>query len=253
MKIAFACPACGRGFEVDAANVGRRARCKGCGGTVTVPATSAPAPGPDLGTYALDDPPPEAAPVPAGPSTYVRARANPEGLAPGRRRPEPDAVIGRAREGATAIAARVSALWPWLVGVPAGVAVVLGLVAAIVPGGTMIAGGALAVVGILLLLGGHAMGAYVAFTEDALHGWLYLLVPIYTAYYLVENWDEMWRWCLLSVAGVAILSVAGPIMHAGLEKAEPAEVAPEDDARVVRPVGPDRLVRAIPVALIRDA
>ena len=53
----------------------------------------------------------------------------------------------------------------------------------------MIVGCILAVIGIILLLGGYAVGAYAAFTEDALYGWLYLFFPLYTAYYLVANWD----------------------------------------------------------------
>ena len=235
MRIAFACPACGRGFEVDAANAGRRARCKGCGGTVTVPAAVAASAA--AGTYALDDPPPPGEPAPAGPSTYVRARAHADPPAAGRGGPGPGTLARQAREGATDLAGRVAPLWPWLLGVPAGAAVLLGLVAGLVPGGTMIAGGLLALVGMLLMLAGHAMGAYVAFTEDALHGWLYLLVPIYAAYYLVENWAEMWRWFALTVAGAAILAVAGPILRAGLETAGPEVVPPEEDARVILPAG----------------
>jgi len=38
-------------------------------------------------------------------------------------------------------------------------------------------------VGSLMVLAGYGVGAYGAFREDFLYGMLYLLVPLYAAYY----------------------------------------------------------------------
>jgi ubiquitin-protein ligase len=42
--IDFSCPSCGKRFSVDDALAGRRAKCKGCGGAITVPAPAAATP-----------------------------------------------------------------------------------------------------------------------------------------------------------------------------------------------------------------
>ena len=251
MTIQFTCPDCGQGYEVDDALAGRKARCKGCGIVVLVPARSVVATDQDHENYELEER--LAVGESGGPSIYFRGPADP-GVVASRQRAEDRAErIGQATRQATDFAVRAARLWPWLLGVPAGLAAVLGLIAAIVPGGTMIAGGILALVGIILLLGGHALGAYVAYTEDPMHGWFYLAFPLYTSYYIVANWGDMWRWVALTVAGAAILGVAGGIMGAGLERAAPEPDQPPADAWLDRPAGSIRLAVMFPFPTIAGA
>ena len=62
------------------------------------------------------------------------------------------------------------------------------------PGGMTIVGSLLMALGSAMVLLGYAVGAYGAFCEEFLYGLLYLLVPLYTAYYLVTRWDDLWIW-----------------------------------------------------------
>jgi hypothetical protein len=81
----------------------------------------------------------------------------------------------------------------------------------------MIAASILALLGIILVIGGWGLGAYVAFTEDGMHGWLYLLFPFYSAYYIVANWEEMWLGFAIMTGGAALVTIAGAIVSAGME------------------------------------
>lgn len=60
------------------------------------------------------------------------------------------------------------------------------------------------VTGAILILAGHLAGAYGAFSEDFIYGLLYLLIPFYTAYYIVTRWDDMWVWFTCSTVGVGV-------------------------------------------------
>jgi hypothetical protein len=220
MTIAFECPKCGRGFMVASAHSGRRARCKGCGEVLTVPPATADSTTaefePESDTYALEEIIPPAEPI--GQAAFVPAPADSDQQPNRSHRAARAKLVRQAKREAVNIAARVVPLLPWLLGVPAATAFTLGLVAAIIPGGTMIAGSILAVAGIVLLLSGYGLGAYVAFTEDSLYGILYLIFPPYTAYYIVMNWNEMWPSFALTITGAATLTIAIVIMGAGLEK-----------------------------------
>jgi hypothetical protein len=63
--------------------------------------------------------------------------------------------------------------------------------------------------GSVMILVGYGVGAYGAFREDSLYGFLYLLIPLYTAYYLVTRWDDLWVWfvCMTSGVGLIVLGV----------------------------------------------
>ena len=63
-------------------------------------------------------------------------------------------------------------------------------IALFAPQGTLIAGSTLMVVGSVMVLAGYGVGAYAAFGEDFLYGFLYLVIPLYTAYYLVTRWED---------------------------------------------------------------
>src|SRR5205814_432837 len=93
----------------------------------------------------------------------------------------------------------------WLVRGGVSTAVALAAIAVLAPHGTLIAGCALMAVGSAMVLLGYAVGAYAAFREDFLYGLLYLGIPLYTAYYLVTRWDDLWVWFGCSTAGVALV------------------------------------------------
>jgi hypothetical protein len=97
----------------------------------------------------------------------------------------------------------------WLVRSAVAFVVVLLGIALIAPDGVWLAGCILMAAGGLLVLIGHLGGTYVAFTEDFVHGVLYLTIPLYTAYYIVTNWDDMWVFfaCSTVGAGMAALGV----------------------------------------------
>jgi hypothetical protein len=88
-------------------------------------------------------------------------------------------------------------------------------------------------VGILLVLCGYGLGAYVAFTEDSLYGWLFLFIPFYAAYYIVTHWDDMWLSFVPMTAGAIAIFIAGSIALPALEKSQAG--AKPTEGRIVRP------------------
>ena len=85
-----------------------------------------------------------------------------------------------------------------------GIATGIGLagIALFAPHGTLIAACILMVLGSAMVLVGYGVGAYAAFGEDFLYGFFYLVIPLYTAYYLVTRWEDLWAWFACSTAGV---------------------------------------------------
>ncbi len=63
--------------------------------------------------------------------------------------------------------------------------------------------------GCILILVGYVVGAYGAFSEDFLYGFLYLVIPLYTAYYMITRWDDLWVWfvCMTSGVGLILLGI----------------------------------------------
>jgi hypothetical protein len=206
MKIPFACPSCAAAGSVDSAAAGKSARCKHCGQRFTIPnpdpvaaeADVLPLAEPAGGGYAVVDP------VPG--STFVPSRGDdPTTAAP--RRPKRSASRSTTR--ATAKRASRSA-WPtrlaWLAGT---LAITIAAIALLAPNGVLIAACAVIILGCALILVGYGMGAYGAFSEDFLYGFLYLVIPLYTAYYLVTRWDDLWVWfvCMTSGVGLILLGI----------------------------------------------
>ena len=76
--------------------------------------------------------------------------------------------------------------------------------------------------GLILCLYGYASGAYIAFTEDDFHGWLYLLLPFYAAYYLVSRWDDMASRLIMIVTGLVLLAIGGRILEVVFTRAAAA-------------------------------
>ena len=66
-----------------------------------------------------------------------------------------------------------------------------------------------------MILVGYGAGAYGAFSEDFLYGVLYLVLPLYNAYYLVTRWDDLWKWFLCSTVGVGFVAVGTRLLEWG--------------------------------------
>lgn len=64
----------------------------------------------------------------------------------------------------------------------------------------------MAIGGILVAVADFA-GAYGAFSEDVLYGLLYITIPLYTAYYLVTRWEDLWIWITCATVGVGLVLI----------------------------------------------
>lgn len=214
MKVAFSCPSCNARFEADAAHAGKPTRCKGCGQRLTVPHPSAPRePEPFADGYDL-------APVEAaGPAVFVPAQARGDFAPPTTAERERQSRRRSRRRSRLELPgwARSKSTLGMLLGAPLG----MGLVALLVPGAAGVIGLALSILGLFLFLAGYGFGAYMAFTEDSLHGFLFLAVPIYTAYFLISNFDELWPSLAGMFVGVTLIGAGGWLADSG--PAAPAE------------------------------
>jgi predicted Zn finger-like uncharacterized protein len=201
MKISFACPFCAAAGAVDASAAGRQARCKHCGHRFTIPGAG------ELGSegYMLEEPDEPAVGLAAmGPSqgsTFVSHRGGEDATTT--RKP------GRTASESTRKAPRKKAArfpWQtWLVRSGIATAIAFAAIALLAPKGTLIAGCALLVLGMVLVLVGYGVGAYGAFQEDFIYGFFYLVFGLYTAYYVVTRWEDMWIWFACSTAGVGLV------------------------------------------------
>jgi hypothetical protein len=231
MPIAFVCPRCGKSYSVDDSLAGRKGRCAACGRAMTVPnfvddgddtiATDG---------YDLSEPLPETEEmeassvfVPAGlepevPRTARRLRAAPSPSRP-RPRHDEDAEPFLTKYGPPLIVAALLLI--------AG----LGLTALIVPNGSLIAACVLAVVGGLMVLVGYCVGLWASFREDFLYGFAYLVFPLYTAYYFVTRWDDLWPYFTAMTLGAGLVVLGGTIAEAKLKDRPPAAARVEVRAK----------------------
>jgi transcription elongation factor Elf1 len=211
MRIPFVCPSCARAGSVDASAAGRPARCKQCGCDFTIPRPVDD----ELAGYALEEPDERTDAVtafdPPAASSFVRSRGD-DATAPPRnpkRRP-PESTTRTTRER--------SSHFPWgtrLVQGGVAIAIVLAAIAFLAPRGMLIAGCALMALGSLMVLLGFGAGAYGAFHEDSLYGFLYLVIPLYTAYYMITRWDDLWVWFVCSTAGVGLVVLGTEMIQWG--------------------------------------
>ena len=202
MTISFACPSCASTGAVDGSFAGKPARCRHCGHHFTIPSPGES--GPEV--YAVDQPAGKTAgataidPTPG--SAFVRSRGGgPNAAAPRRpKRPAPGSTTRTARKRGSQLAWRTFLLRG---GVAAGIA--LAGIALFAPQGTLIAACTLMVLGSAMVLVGYGVGAYAAFGEDFLYGFFYLVIPLYTAYYIVTRWEDLWVWFTCSTAGAVVV------------------------------------------------
>lgn len=222
MRIPVTCEGCGKRHEVDEAHAGKRGKCTRCGRAMTVPEVvqAVPPPPVESDDYELGQLPE------AAPSTFVSA--------PGRSSVPPAAERSRStrapkpsgpdRAGESARTNTSTTRRSIAIGLVVA-AVVIVVLAAILPGATMGVGMVVAIVGLLLALYGYASGAYIAFTEDSLYGMLYLFIPLYTGYYFVSRWDEMRSRLGIVLVGIALLALGGWTMENGLARPQSVERA----------------------------
>jgi hypothetical protein len=182
---------------VDATHAGKIVRCKHCGCRSAVPKPGEP----EEEVYALDEP---AAATAGGTaetigqgSVFVPSGGDDRAAA---RRPVRTAPRTTDRKRGEDFAWR-----SWLIGCGVVFVLALATVYLLAPQGPLIAGAVVIAIGSAMLMTGFLVGAYAAFGEDFLYGFLYLVIPLYTAYYLLTRWDDMWVWCACSTVGVGLI------------------------------------------------
>ena len=211
MKIPFACPACGANGTVDDSLVGRSVRCKGCQHRFPIARPDEAEAAFEAG-YLLDQPDrgASASPPPASGPVYVRSRGDEPTVSLSPRKPKASRTRRRSTD------TRPDFPWgAWLIGLGSLAAIALVLVATLMPKGLLIAGSTLVTVGMLMVLVGFFAGAYGAFSEDFLYGFFYLVFPLYTAYYLVTRWEDLWRWTVCSTTGVGLVLMGTEVLRWG--------------------------------------
>jgi hypothetical protein len=220
MKIPVICASCGKRYEVDGAYAGKRGKCAACGARMTIPNEdhTADSPPSDPDAYQLD------ATHDGEDATFFTPATGSQSLeeTPPRRRVKQknSGSSGRnrresARSPLASLSGRVT-----VIGLTC-VTLVLVILAVFVPDTRTNVGRAVALAGLILFVYGYGSGAYIAFTEDDLYGWLYLLFPPYAAYYFVSRWDEMSSRLVMLIVGLALLTGGGRL----LEMNRPAAVA----------------------------
>ncbi len=203
MRTAFVCPGCDAAGSVEEALIGRQIRCKRCNHRFVVPSpVQAEAEGYSLVERTRGNPG-IAATTTEHDAVFVPSRGDhpPDGH-PSRR---PDRTTSGSSPRASRSREPGFAGKTWLLRVGVVAALALLATALIAPGGLMISGSIVILLGTVLVIVGYLAGAYGAFSEDFLYGFLYLVIPLYTAYYLVTRWDDLWRWFVCSTAGVGLV------------------------------------------------
>ncbi len=209
MRIAFTCPACGATGSVDGSAAGKAGRCKHCGGRFTIPEAEQaaeydvqevmPTPRQEAaGGYAMVESVGESAFTPAAGVETAGAVPVPVSVRTGKSR---SGSGGRKRRQQAIARAK------WLGGGAGALAVILAGIALFAPHGVIVVAWVLMGLGCAMILVGYAVGAYGAFSEDFLYGFLYVVIPCYAAYYMVTRWDDLWIWFACMTAGVGLASL----------------------------------------------
>jgi hypothetical protein len=211
MKIPFACPSCNATGSADAAFIGRQVRCKHCGTRFAIPDPDDP----EANIYALEgaaDEPAQDDATSLTQSTFFtpsRSGGTSEGeTAARKKRSSTGLTPRRARKEKPAFPWLTWLVWSAII-----LVVVLVLIVSLAPQGTLIAGCVLMAIGSVLILVGYSAGAYGAFCEDFLYGFFYLVIPLYTAYYMATRWEDLWVWLTCSTVGVGLILIGVEIVR----------------------------------------
>ena len=95
----------------------------------------------------------------------------------------------------------------WLIRGSVALVLILTAIALLAPHGTWLVGCILMAIGGILVPVAYFAGAYGAFSEDTLYGLLYITIPLYTAYYLVTRWEDLWIWITCATVGVGLVLI----------------------------------------------
>ena len=207
-SFAIACPSCGGPGRASPEWVGRSVRCRHCKAVFDVPSPGEA----EADSYVVIEENPDA-------TRPVAAEAAPDQEAsiftttyrdpPSRKRPERPKPKRRRQRGAAEV---VRDAWAQrrvrLIAGALATALVLVIATFAVPGFATIGGIMLLAIGAVLVGAYYAVGTYAAYREDFLYGFLFLVFPIYTGYYLVTRFDELWPWFAVGTVGF-LLSFAG--------------------------------------------
>ena len=211
MKIPFACPSCNATGSADAAFIGTQVRCKHCGARFAIRDPDDT----EADVYAIEgaaDEPRQEDATGMGQSTFFtpsRSGGTSEG----------DKLARKKRSSRRLTRTHSSKEKPalpwmtWLASSAIVLAVVLAAIALFVPQGTLIAGCVLMGIGSVMILVGFSAGAYGAFCEDFLYGFFYLIIPLYTAYYMITRWEDLWVWLACSTVGVGLILIGFEIVR----------------------------------------
>lgn len=198
------CPSCGASGTADTIHAGKQIRCKHCQYRFAIPDPDKP----EVEGYSLEDPDPVAVPIESLSRSEAPVFVASRGDEP--YTPNSDRKQKKSR-GAKSLPRSARAVRPdfpwkrWLARGGIAAVIVLTAITLFVPNGPLIAASILLLVGMVMVLAGYAAGAYGAFCEDFLYGFLYMTIPLYAAYYLVSRWDDLWVWFLCSTAGVVLI------------------------------------------------
>jgi hypothetical protein len=201
MKRTFACPLCGASGSVDDALIGMQIRCLQCNHRFVVPGQSE---GEDEG-YSLAEP---TRGNPGGAATrgvYFPSLGDEPAIALSPLKPRRVTSGTNRRPSRGEESGSGWRTWSIRLGIVLGI--VLVVTALCGPRGLMISGSVLLIIGTAMVFLGFAAGAYGAFSEDFLYGLLYMVFGIYTAYYFVTRWDDLWKWALCSTAGFGLVAI----------------------------------------------
>jgi hypothetical protein len=205
MNVSFACPSCNAAGSVDAVHIGKQVRCKHCGAHFSIPDPDDSQPD----VYALEEPSPQATRTrsnsPPEDAVFVPARGDATSAVDRPRREE------RSVSGPTSRSVRVRKsdfVWKtWLIWGGVALVLILAAIALLAPHGTWLVGCILISIGGILVPVAYFAGAYGAFSEDSLYGLLYITIPLYTAYYLVTRWEDLWIWIICATLGVGLVLI----------------------------------------------
>jgi hypothetical protein len=101
----------------------------------------------------------------------------------------------------------------WLIWSGVASVLILTAVALLAPHGTWLVGCILISIGGILVPVAYFAGAYGAFSEVVLYGLLYIMIPLYTAYYLVTRWEDLWIWITCATVGVGLVLIGTEIIR----------------------------------------
>ena len=214
--------ACGKRYEVDGSNAGKTGKCAACGERMRIPDIT---PAASHGTseseaYQLEQAPDRDRSTSFSPAPGSEDLEEPRS----QRRVKKESANKSPRKEAEAAGSRLALPWQTgLIGLSCLVTVAL-LIAVLVPAARMNIGKGIALAGLILFVYGYGSGARIAFTEDDLYGWLYLLFPPYAAYYFVSRWDEMSSRLVMLIVGLVLLAGGGRMLES-VRSADPAEEA----------------------------